>query len=224
MGSMSRDSQLVEWDSYLCKSSHGTILAYASLQKFKDELNYFLLLTRAGNLVTSAAEVLNMALVDWNAIHLDKRFQDKKGKFDPETAVDWFRSEMEGQIKAAAEAHGKRLEREKNRAKMIHRVFDEAGGDKEKLQLDFVIKAVISMAGVGWKDIAEEESKIKDYLFNEETKEFAYYSAGPYSGIVRAKREDGTVSPAYAALSSSQMERSKLTFGLPPKKTRGSQD
>lgn len=187
------------------RSDMGSPLRMATLDRFRDHLNHYLMSLEIG----FQTEIEIMGAVDWSQIVSDSEFI-KGGKFDVKLACDWFKSELTERLESEVAAAEARKAREGNRVKMIHKVFDDMGEDK--VAMTTVVTGTLIALQVPPKEQEAEKDAITSYLQNPNNEDFAIYSAGPGSGVVRVKNLKGKLTELYARLANDKQEAARLYY------------
>jgi hypothetical protein len=180
----------VDWEEYLVRSELGSALPMATLDKFRDHLNYYLMLQANGLLANlGLLEVSTMSNVDWHGLITDPQFS-KGGKFDSKLAVDWFRGELGEQVGKIAAEEESRRNFEKNMGKALHAVYDQAG--KDILPRPVLIEYALRELKVGIAQHDEAYQKLADYIMIGGEDETFGTILGPSGGTVRCKDAKGS--------------------------------
>lgn len=196
--------QSVDWERYIVRSDLGAGLRMATLDRFRDHLNHYLMSLRVG---FQDREIDIMGAVDWSAIVSDEQFH-KGGKFDVKLATDWFKGELTERLEQELAAAEKRKAREGNRVKMMHKVFDDMGEDK--VPMTTLITGTLIGLQVPPKEQELEKDLVTIHIQNPDNHDFAVYSAGPSSGVIRVKDIKGKETELFKRLKGSREESARL--------------
>ena len=171
---------LISWQDYIVRSELGSPLRHATIEQFQHHLDHYLMSLQMGSYVERT--VPRMATVDWAQLVREERFI-KNGKFDVKLAVDWFKHELTERLDAILAAEQARKQRAENRVAAIHKAFDDL--EESIIPYPNLLMTAMITLDLPAKEVRGEEHQINLYLAEPSNLDFATYSAGPKSGVLR---------------------------------------